>query len=82
MKNIYVALIRSVLKFDRIQSQTQQLCCREVKCQINTAVSTPGGSSLLEMPLQLRWKQLMVNYWANLQSHKDLYPTKKFMDTF
>ncbi len=28
------------------------------------------------MPLEIRRKQLTINYWANLQGHKDEHPTK------
>uniref|UniRef100_A0A673MAK6 Uncharacterized LOC107721237 n=1 Tax=Sinocyclocheilus rhinocerous TaxID=307959 RepID=A0A673MAK6_9TELE len=88
LKTIYVALIRSVFdygsvvygsasktlleKLDKIQAQALRQCCGAVK-----TTPIPSLQVLLgEIPLEMRRKQLMINYWANLKGHKDDHPTK------
>ncbi len=31
------------------------------------------------MPLEVRRKHLIANYWVNLQGHNDLHPTKEVL---
>lgn len=87
-KNYYVAMIRSVFdygcvvygsasknmlgKLCKIQAQAMRQCCGAVKTTAISALQVLVG----EMPLEIRRKQLMINYWANLQGHKDEHPTK------
>ncbi len=88
LKPIYKALIRSVFdygcvvygsasknlleKLSKIQAQAMRQCCGAVKTTPIPALQVLVG----EMPLEIRRKQLMINYWANLQGHKDEHPTK------
>ncbi len=90
LKTIYVALIRSVLdygsvaygsaaksllkKLDRIQAQALRVCSGAFKTSPVPALQEMG-----EMPLALRRRQLMTNYWANLQGHNDFHPTKEVL---
>ncbi len=88
LKSIYVALIRSVLDYgsivvesavesllmrlDVIQNQALRICCGAFKTSSVPAIQVEMG----ELPLELRRIQLMANYWAGLQGHNDLHPTK------
>lgn len=92
LRNIYIALVRSVLEYgcivfgsaagtslkrlDKIQAQALRLCCGAVMTTPISALQVEVG----EMPLTLRRKQLRVNYWANLQSQKDTHRTKKILN--
>ncbi len=88
MKSIYIALIRSVLdygsivydsaaktllkKLDVIQAQALGLSCGAFKTPVSAL-----QVEVSEMPLQIRRKQLMMN-WVNLQGHsEDRHPTVK-----
>ncbi len=91
MKSIYIAQIRSVLdygrivydsaaktlnKLDVIQAQALRLCCSAFKATPVSALQVEVG----EMPLQIRRKQLMMNYWVHLQSYsEDRHPTVKVL---
>ncbi len=89
MKSIYIlAQIRSVLDygrivydsaaktFDVIQAQALRLCCGAFKATPVSALQVEVG----EMPLQIRRKQLMMNYWVKLQSYsEDRHPTVKVL---
>ncbi len=89
MKSIYIlAQIRSVLDygrivydsaaktFDVIQAQALRLCCGAFKATPVSALQVEVG----EMPLQIRRKQLMMNYWVHLQSYsEDRHPTVKVL---
>ncbi len=89
MKSIYIlAQIRSVLDygrivydsaaktFDVIQAQALRLCCGAFKATPVSALQVEVG----EMPLQIRRKQLMLNYWVHLQSYsEDRHPTVKVL---
>lgn len=64
---------KSVLKrMEVIQTQALRICCGAFKTSSISAIQVEMG----EMPLDLRRIQLMANYWANLQGHKDSNPTK------
>ncbi len=78
MKSIYIAQIRSVLdygrivydsaaktlnKLDVIQAQALRLCCSAFKATPVSALQVEVG----EMPLQIRRKQLMMNYWVHFK---------------
>ncbi len=86
MKSIYIAQIRSVLDygrivydsaaktFDVIQAQALRLCCSAFKATPVSALQVEVG----KMPLQIRRKQLMMNYWVHLQSYlEDRYSNSK-----
>ncbi len=92
MKSIYIALIRSVLdygsivydsaaktllmKLDVILAQALRLCCGAFKTTPVSALQVEVG----EMPLQIRRKQLKMNYWVNLHGHsEDRHPTVKVL---
>ena len=89
IKNIYVALIRAVLdygyiayssaaktslkKLEVVQAQALRLCCGALKTTPVSALQVEMG----EMLLHIRHKQLMMNYWTNLQGYsEDHNPTK------
>ena len=92
IKNIYVALIRAVLdygyiaygsaaktslkKLEVVQAQALRLCCGALKTTPVSALQVEMG----EMQLCIRHKQLMMNYWANLQGHsEDRHPARKVL---
>jgi len=88
LKRIYVALIRSVIdyvsvvigsaaksqlkKLDVIQAQALRICCGAVKTTPVAAIQVEMG----ELPLDLRRKQLMANYWACLKGHNNSHINK------
>ena len=91
-KNIYIALICLVLdygciaygsaaksslkKLEVVQAQALRICCDAFKMTPLTALQVELG----EMLLHIRHKQLMMNYWTNLQGHsEDRHPTKKVL---
>ena len=90
LKIIYVSLIRSVLDYGSIVYgsaaksllskldviQTQRVCSGAFKSLPITALQVDLG----EMPLSLRRKQLMANYWVNLKGHNDSHPTKGVLE--
>lgn len=89
LKTIYVALIRSVLdygseaygsaskslleKLDRVQSQALRQCCGVVKSTPIPALEVLTG----EMPLEMRRKQLVANYWVNLRGQAEHHPMNR-----
>lgn len=89
MKRLYVALIRSVLDYgsiaygsatrshlnrlDIIQAQALRICCGAFKSTRVSALWVQKG----DMPLELRRKQLIVNYWVSLQGQANGHPTKQ-----
>lgn len=89
LKRVYTALIRSALdygsvaygsaarnhlkKLDVLQAQSLRVCCGAFK-------STPVSALQVqteEMPLELRRKQLIMNYWINLQGQANDHPAKQ-----
>jgi len=88
LKRIYLALIRSVIdyvsvvigsaaksqlkKLDVIQAQALRICCGAVKTTPVAAIQVEMG----ELPLDLRRKQLMANYWACLKGHNNSHINK------
>lgn len=83
LKNVYTALIRSVLdygslvygsaaktslkKLEIMNSQALRLCCGAIKSTSVDALHVEMG----EMPLCLRRVQLMMNYWVNLKGQSE-----------
>ena len=81
MKAIYISLIRSVLdyacaaygsaaktslkKLEVVQAQALRLCCGAFKSSPVSALQV----EMRELPLHLRRKQLMMNYWATLRAY-------------
>lgn len=55
-----------------LQGQALRLCYGAVKSTPIPALHVLAG----EMLLDIKRKQLMVNYWANLKGHKEQHPTK------
>ncbi len=59
-----------------IQAQALRLCCGAFKTTPVSVLQVEEG----EMPLQIRRKQLMMNYWVNLQGYsEDHHPTVKVL---
>lgn len=91
LHRLYVALIRSVLdygcvaygsaakshlkKLDVIQAQALRICCGAFKTSPIPAIQVEMG----EVPLELRRKQLMANYWVNLKGHRANHPTREVL---
>lgn len=70
---VYESASKNLLeKLNKIQAQAMRQCCGAGKTTPLPALQV----LLAEMPLESRRKQLMINYWANLQGHKDKHPTK------
>ena len=66
----------SLKKLEVVQAQALRTCCGAFKMTPLTAIQVELG----EMPLHIRRKQLMMNYWTNLQGHsEDRHPTKKVL---
>ena len=63
------ALLR---KLDVIQAKALRVCSGAFKSSPVPALQVEMG----DMPLELRRKQLMGNYWANLRGHSESHPTK------
>jgi len=57
---------------DVVQAQALRVCSGAFKTSPIPTLQVEMG----EMPLDLRRKQLMENYWANLQRHNDTHPAK------
>lgn len=70
---VYGSASKTLLeKLNKIQAQAMTQCCGAVK-----TTPIPALQDLLgEMPLEIRRKQLIINYWANLKEHKEEHPTK------
>lgn len=62
-------------KLDVIQAQALRLCCGAFKTTPVSALQVEMG----EFPLELRMKQLMVNYWAGLHGHNNSHHTKEML---
>ncbi len=90
LRDVYVALMRPVIeygsimyrsasktslkKLEVIQNQALRICCGAIRTSPACAVQVEMG----ELPLNLRFKQLMMNYWANLKGHNEIrHPTVK-----
>lgn len=73
---VYASLARSHLKkLEVIQAQALRVCCGAFKTSPVSAIQVEVG----EMPLEIRRRQLIANYWVNLQGHNDLHPTKEVL---
>ena len=88
LRTLYVGLIRSVLdygcvaygsaakthlvKLDVIQSQALRICIGAVRTSPVCAVQVENG----EMPLCIRRKHLMANYWTHIKGHDNTHPVK------
>lgn len=82
LKNIYISLIRAVMDYgslvykeaaktqihrlEIIQNQALRLCCGALKTSPISAVQVEMG----ELPLDLRYRQVMMQYWATLQGYR------------
>ncbi|CAI5655849.1 uncharacterized protein LOC102079324 [Oreochromis niloticus] len=89
LKRLYQALIGSVFDYgcvacgsaapsvlrrlDVLQSESLRVCCGAFKMSPVNALQVEMG----EMPLDLRRKQISVNYWVHLGGHGDAHPTKE-----
>ncbi len=74
---VYDSSAKTLLKkLDVIQAQALRLCCGAFKMTPVSVLQIEEG----EMPLQIRQKQLMMNYWVNLQGYsEDQHPTVKVL---
>uniref|UniRef100_A0A3B3Q2D7 Reverse transcriptase domain-containing protein n=1 Tax=Paramormyrops kingsleyae TaxID=1676925 RepID=A0A3B3Q2D7_9TELE len=91
LKYIYVSLIRSridygsvvyrsaaksvLTRLDKIQARALRLCLGAVKTSPVCALQVEAG----ELPLHIRRKQLLVNYWVNLKGRRDSHPIKRML---
>ncbi|XP_055499259.1 uncharacterized protein LOC129701820 isoform X1 [Leucoraja erinacea] len=89
LKRIYVSLIRSRLEYgsiaygsasksvlselDKVQAEALRICIGGVRTSPVCALQVETG----EMPLRLRRRQLMANYWLSLKDHGENHPTKQ-----
>lgn len=62
-------------KLDVIQAQALRLCCGAFKTSPVNALQVEMG----EMPLELRRKQIIANYWVHLKSHSESHPSKQVL---
>lgn len=75
----YGSATKSVLRrLDVIQAKALRLCLGAVKTSPVCALQVEAG----EMPLNIRRKQLLVNYWVNLKGHGDSHPTKRILQDY
>lgn len=73
---VYSSAARSHLKhLDVIQAQALRLCSGAFKTSPVSAIQVEVG----EMPLELRRRHIIANYWVNLQGHNDSHPTKEVL---
>ncbi len=91
LKYIYIALIRSKLDYgctvygsaaksvltelDVVQARALRICLGAIRTSPVCALQVEAG----EMPLWIRRKQLVANYWINLRGHGENHPTKKVL---
>lgn len=91
LKYIYIALIRSKLDYgcivygsaaksvltelDVVQTQALRICLGAIRTSPVCSLQVEAG----EMPLWLRRKHLVANYWIHLRGHGDNHPTKKVL---
>lgn len=91
LKYIYIALIRSKLDYgctvygsaaksvltelDVVQARALRICLEAIITSPVCALQVEAG----EMPLWIRRKQLVANYWVNLRGHGENHPTKKVL---
>ena len=91
LKYIYIVLIRSQIDYgniiyrsaaktilaglDVIQAWALRICLGAVRTSPVCALQVEAG----EMPLWIRRKQLVTNYWINLRGHEDNHPTRKVL---
>ena len=83
LKNIYIALIHSVLDYGCIAygsaaksslKKLEVVQAQALRTRIGAFKTTPLTTlqvELGEMPLHIRHKQLTMNYWTNLQGHSE-----------
>lgn len=62
-----LALRTSLRKLDVIQNQGLIMCCGVIRTSPACALQVKMG----ELPLSLRFKQLLMNYWAHLKGHNE-----------
>ncbi len=85
--DIYVALIRPVIEYGSVVYRSAAKSrLKKMEVIQNQALRIVAGLSpacaiqveMGELPLHLRYKQLMMNYWANLKGHnEEKHPTVK-----
>ena len=91
LKTIYVAMVKATIdygsivygsaaayllkKVDVLQAQALRICSGAFKSSPVSALQVEMG----EMPMEMRRKQLRLNYWANLQGHGVSHPTKEVL---
>lgn len=91
LKYIYIAIIRSKLDYgctvygsaaksvltelDVVQARALRICLGAIRTSPVCALQVEAG----EMPLWIRRKQLVANYWINLRGHGENHPTKKVL---
>lgn len=63
-------------KLDVIQAQALRVCSGAFKTLPFSVIQVEMG----EMPLEVRMRHLIANYWTNLQGHNDLHPTKEVIN--
>ena len=92
MKYIHVALVRARIDYGCVvygsaaktvlaelnvaQAWALRLCLGAVKSAPVCALQVEAG----EMPLWLRRRQLMTNYWVNLRGHNGQHPVKRVLE--
>lgn len=62
-------------KLNKIQAQNLRECCGAIKITPVLALQVLTG----EMLLELRRKQLMVNYWVDLKGQAEQHPAKQLL---
>ena len=89
---IYVALVRARIDYgcvvygsaaktvlaelNVVQARALRLCFGAVKSAPVCALQVEAG----EMPLWIRRRQLMTNYWVNLRGHNGQHPFKRVLE--
>lgn len=77
--------MRSVLDYGCLAYMSaSETRLKELDRQQTQAIRTCTGASALqvevsEMPLKIRRDQIMLTYWANLEGHGTLHPTKAIL---
>ncbi len=73
---VYGSAAKAVLtRLDVIQTKALRLCLGGAKTSPVCALQVEAG----EKPLDIRRKQLLVNYWINLKGHGDGHPTMRVL---
>ncbi len=62
-------------ELDVVQARALRICLGAIRTSPVCALQVEAG----EMPLWIRRKQLVANYWINLRGHGENHPTKKVL---